>query len=357
MMQLDELYQQVAETISSLDMESIWRGFQPLKFALYNDEKCFFNGDYIEKSDAFCANTSILYQGEQIAIWKVEQDPIIPILTSKLVHEMFHGYQTLQKWNCWADEMEALYRYRYHAENLSLKCRENDLLLHLLDHFDNALYCELLSHRKERSEKFPYEYAYESKVEEIEGTATYVEWMVLKQLDEKAAQAMATHLRTGITKPEQLFPIRISCYNTGALMTHVLIAAGAYSFTTAERPILCSMLKNVHPSGGNFPGKDICYRKVSGAIASFNHTSEKIIRSTLALHEVVAEGPLTLRCVNIYDARFYKGHLTSRFFLIYGNEKGDHTIYGNFVLEMLDEKTISRIYKWDESSLPHPTVT
>lgn len=131
-MNLDELYSRVSETISSLDFGRIWPGFQPLKFALYDDEKCFYDGMYIEKSDDFCANTSISFQGEQIAIWKVVDDLPIPVLASKIVHEMFHGYQTVENWNCWADEMEALYRYQYNADNLSLKLRENELLLRIL---------------------------------------------------------------------------------------------------------------------------------------------------------------------------------------------------------------------------------
>ena len=139
-MNLDELYSRVSETVSSLDFGRIWPGFRPLKFALYDDEKCFYDGMYIEKSDDFCANTSINFQGEQIAIWKVVDDLPIPVLASKIVHEMFHGYQTVENWNCWADEMEALYRYQYNADNLSLKLRENELLLRILDHFDEASY-------------------------------------------------------------------------------------------------------------------------------------------------------------------------------------------------------------------------
>ena len=195
-MNLDELYSRVSETISSLDFGRIWPGFRPLKFALYDDEKCFYDGAYIEKNDDFCANTSISFQGEQIAIWKVVDDLPVPVLASKIVHEMFHGYQTVENWNCWADEMEALYRYQYNADNLSLKLRENELLLRILDHFDEASYQELLSHRKRRSERHPYEYAYESKVEEIEGTATYVEWMTLRQLDEQAAGNDAAYARS-----------------------------------------------------------------------------------------------------------------------------------------------------------------
>lgn len=344
-MNLEELYSRVSEAISSLDFGRIWPGFRSLKFALYDDKTCFFDGAYIEKSDDFCANTSISFHGEQIAIWKVADVLSLPVLTSKIVHEMFHGYQTVESWNCWADEMEALYRYQYNADNLSLKLRENELLLHLLDHFDEASCQELLSHRKRRSERHPYEYAYESKAEEIEGTATYVEWMTLRQLDEQAATAMEQRMHDAMTKPERLFPIRISCYYSGALMVNALAASGEYSFNAVERPVACSVLKTVCPSDGDFPGKEDCCRRVSDAIASFEETSEQIIQAALEKNNVVLTGPAELLCVNIYDARFYEGYMTSRFFLMYRDESSEKTIPGNFVIEMADEKTISSVYE------------
>lgn len=34
-MQLDGLYGRVSEAVTSLDFQSLWRGFEPLKFALF----------------------------------------------------------------------------------------------------------------------------------------------------------------------------------------------------------------------------------------------------------------------------------------------------------------------------------
>lgn len=346
-MDLKKLYDQVAEAISLLDFERIWPGFAPLRFALYDDEACCFDGAYIEKTGDFCANTSILYKGEQIAIWKVEGAPGLSVLAAKIVHEMFHGYQAQQAWNCWANEMEALYRYRYDAGNLSLKLRENELLVSLLDRFDDAACQELLALRRLRSKRHPYEYSYESKVEEIEGTATYVELQVLRQLDARAAAAMQARMCAAVTKPEALFPVRISCYDTGALMIHALTCAGLYSFQIAERPAACAALKNVRPSDGNFPGKDALLQRASNAVDAFHRDTEAIIRAALAQNEVVAEGPLELACVNLYDARCYRGYTTSRYFLQYRDAEGEKTRFGNFVLRMEDERNILRVYRWD----------
>ena len=90
-------------------------------------------------------------------------------------------------------------------------------------------------------------------------------------------------------------------------------------------------------------------RAAADAVAAFDRESERIVESALELNEVVAEGPLELLCVNIYDARFYNGYITSRYFLLYRDAGGEHTVYGNFVLEMADAKTISRVYRWRAS--------
>ena len=53
-MNLEMQYMKVKEAISSLDLGSIWPGFKPLKFALYDDEKCFFDGQYVCRH-TFCS--------------------------------------------------------------------------------------------------------------------------------------------------------------------------------------------------------------------------------------------------------------------------------------------------------------
>lgn len=345
-MDLEVLYTRVKDTISRLDFQAIWPGFEPLKFALYDDERCCFDGHYVEKTDDFCANTSILYRGEQIAIWMIQGEPDIAVLTSKIVHEMFHGYQTVMGWDCWPDELEALYRYEYDAENLSLRLHENELLLDLLEGFDGSVFRELLSHRKLRSLRYPCQFAYESKVEEIEGTAEYVEWQVLRQLDAEKADALPREMRVGVTKPESLFPIRISCYHTGALMIHALRSAGMYSFYAAERPVIYEALKDTVPSDGGYSGRESSLAKTAKAIKAFNAETEEIIQSALEKNRVILEGPCELVGVNIYNARCRNRFITSTYFLMY-RDKEDKMLQGNFVIRMQDKKTIATVYRWD----------
>ena len=86
---------------------------------------------------------------------------------------------------------------------------------------------------------------------------------------------------------------------------------------------------------------------VSEAIASFERESAQIVRSAREKNELVADGPLELLGVNIYDARFYQRYITSKFFLLYRDGKGENTLSGHFVIEMADKKTIARVYRWE----------
>ncbi len=343
---LEKLYDQICETINTLDFDAIWEGFRPLKFGLYNDTECFFDGRYIEKTADFCANTSIEYKGEIIAIWNVEEEMSIPKFTSCIVHEMFHAFQEKQGWDCWPKEMEALYKYKYSEENLSIKLHENKLLLGMLEGYDEAKYKELLSCRKYRSEKFPYEFSYECCGEEIEGSANYVEWQALRQLDENEAENLVADMRKTMLQPEYFFPIRISGYYTGALLINAMIQAGGYNYGAENRPVIKQILKSLSPISAVKAGTEEERGTVSEALASFMAESKKIVESSVAANEVVLTGPVTMGSVNVYDARCYNGYLTSRFFLMYFENGEKKVIRDNYVIKMKDEKTIEKVYRW-----------
>ena len=174
-MELHEYYSEINSRIEKIDFDALWKDFKPLRFALYNDKKCFFDGQYIEKTDDFFANTAIEFNGEVIAIWNVSEPTDSDVLTSKIVHEMFHGFQTISGEKRYADEMDALFEYCYSNENLSVKAEENRLLSELAEHFDYAKFTGFLGLRKMRAEQFEYEFRYETSIEQIEGTANFVE--------------------------------------------------------------------------------------------------------------------------------------------------------------------------------------
>ena len=52
--------------------------------------------------------------------------------------------------------------------------------------------------------------------------------------------------------------------------------------------------------------------------------------------------------VNLYDARYKDGYITSRYFVIYQEGDQQKTIYGNYIVRMADETTIECIYRWPQ---------
>ena len=130
-------------------------------------------------------------------------------------------------------------------------------------------------------------------------------------------------------------------------MTYAMIRAGDYTFTPVERPAIHYVMKMTQTSDGSFTEKENCCQKVSSAIAAFHKVSEAAIQAALARNEVVINGPLELLGVNIYDARFYRGYVTSRYFLQYQDVSGPHTLSGNYIVKMADERTIACVYSWD----------
>jgi hypothetical protein len=222
MYKLDELYYEVNKYIKMLDFNELWNGFKPFKFALYNDNECFFDGHYIEKTNDFIANTSINYKNEIIAIWNVMEEVNPIILTSKIIHEMYHGYQMLNNESRFPNELDALYNYKYNDNNLSIKLIENKLIAELVSKFDIDKYRYLLSLRKYRFNNYNYEYVYESKIEQIEGSACYVELNVLKQLSNELYLNKLNSMKKRVVNPNNLLPIRIISYDIGALLLTIL---------------------------------------------------------------------------------------------------------------------------------------
>lgn len=344
-MNLKDIYDKLSAKIDTLDFNKIWAGFKPIRFALYNETECFFAGEYIEKTVEFCANTAIEFSGEIIAIWNMQEEMDLDILASKMVHEMFHGFQEIQEWNCFPREMEALCRYQYNENNLSIKLHENRLLLEIADCFDHAKYDEVLACRKYRKEHFPYEFGYEVSGEEIEGCANYIEWMVLKQINPKKADELIAEMKKVMIKPDYFFPIRITSYYTGALMINAAIQAGDYEYGPKKRPFGLQLVDRAKREIDDCSVTELLDEGMVTAISNFEKSTKDIITKAVAKDEVVVMGPCKLKSVNIYDAKYMDSYITSRFFVMYADDEGDKIVRGDFVVKMNEKGMIEKIYR------------
>ena len=339
-MDLEKLYYEIKNYIEIVDFSKLWRGFEPLKFALYTDGECFFDGTYIDKTDVFLGDTSILYNGEWIAIWNVQEQISPIVLTSKIIHEMFHGFQMTHNDSRFFDELDALYNYKYEEGNLNLKLKENHLLYHLSTRFDKNMFGEFLRIRKYRSNSFCYAYHYESSIEQIEGTANFVELYCLKQLSAELFEKALSQMRERIIHPNNFLPIRVICYDIGALMLYVMtenniaFEDGFSSVTFAE-----AIISNVDEEEcvPEYNTKDL--------LDSYNARARQIIQKAITKNTLVSNASCDIWGVNVYDAVFYENHIISRYFVMFGSDDDQHIEYGDFVIETSAYKKATKIYR------------
>lgn len=339
-MDLKKLYYEIKNHIEIVDFSKLWRGFEPLKFALYTDSECFFDGTYIDKTGVFLGNTSILYNGEWVAIWNVQEQINPIVLTSKIIHEMFHGFQMMNQDNRFPDELDALYNYKYEEDNLSLKLMENQLLYHLSTRFDKETFGQFLKIRKYRFDSFRYAYHYESCIEQIEGTANFVELHCLKQLSAELFEKAFSAMRERIIKPYSLLPIRAICYDIGALLLYVItensiaFEDGFSSVTFAE-----AILSNVNGK------KYVPEHNMKCLLESFAARAGEVVRKAKEKNSIVVDTPCDLLGLNVYDAIFFEKYIISRYFVMFGSDDKQQIEYGDFVIETNSYKKATKIYR------------
>lgn len=339
-MDLEKLYYEIKNYIETVDFSKLWRGFRPLKYALYTDSECFFDGAYIEKTDVFLGNTSILYNGEWIAIWNVQErsDPVV--LTSKIVHEMFHGFQMVNNDRRFPDELHALYNYKYEEDNLDLKLTENRLLCNLSIRFDKEMFEELLQIRKYRFDSFRYAYHYEASIEQIEGIANFVELQCLKQLSDKLFEKALSAMRKRITDPNNLLPVRVICYDVGALLLYVMTENDiAFDDGFSSAAFAETILNDVDGK------KYVPERNMKCLLDGHNAKASEIIRRAKEKNEIVADTPCDILGVNVYDAVFCEDHIISKYFVMFGSGDDHQVEYGDFVIETNEYRKAAKIYR------------
>lgn len=308
---------------------------------MYNDTECFFDGNYIEKTDQFLANTAIEYNGEYIAIWYVSGETDLDILASKMIHEMFHGFQNSNQDSRFPQELEALYRYRYSNGNLSLKRQENCMIAELAQKFDRQKLEQILQYRKYRYHHFRYEFLYEAKIEQIEGAANYVELQALKQLSEPLYLQKLEKMTRSLSDPASLLPVRIVSYDVGALLLHVMKENGVafdqgFGDHTFSENLICTV--NEAPLQG--------FEENMGAyIDAYFDQAKQVIERAVRKNDIVMEHRAALLGVNVYNAVYLDGYLTSTFFVMYGDEASPTIEHGNFVIETPEEGIVTKVYR------------
>lgn len=342
-MDLSVAWQEIKQRVDRVDFSGLWRGFQKTKFAVYNDTSCFFDGAYIEKTQDFLANTAIRYNNEYIAIWYLPEAPNDwDQLSASIIHEMFHAFQNISGETRWPNEIEALLHYCYTSENLSAKLKEAELISSLFKTESSKDFETLLRLRKYRALEHPYEYNYEARIEQIEGSANYVELRALEQLDPVKAKAKWESMPASILDPTQYLPIRIVSYAMGALLLACIKRHSDFDFESfSDEPFAIKMIENVEPLSVSVQPSPA----IETILKEYQAETNAIIENVLAKNDIVLEGKFSLVGLNIYNARWNGRFATSTYFVAWQDGAEMKTLSGDFVVEIDENYNILTVYR------------
>ncbi|ABX42358.1 hypothetical protein [Lachnoclostridium phytofermentans] len=341
-MDLMKMYEQVQQRVNQINFQYLWRGFREYEFALYDDTIVILNGVSIPKTDEFLANTSIFYQGRYIAIWYITVDIDVDILTSKIIHEMFHAYQNQMQDCRFVNEFEALCNYQYSPLYLQLKHNENLLLADMVSDFSIEKLNNFLTYRKIRQIEFSYQYNYENSIEAIEGSAQYVEMQVLKTLSARKYLEFLKGIIDRVCSINNLIPVRIISYDIGALFLSVCFQNNlplALEIGNTSEIFYSKLITQAH-----YKKLDIA---IEPEIINFYNGYTKMLRgkidNIITNSSEVIKGNFELLGFNVYSARFIDGYAYSEYFLMYKDNQ-PITLYGNYLFKLENDR-VTEIYK------------
>lgn len=332
-MDLVQVYEEVKTRIKKLDFETLWPEFHSLEFALYDREKVALDGEVIDWSPEFVANTSIEYKGRRLAIWNMDQEYDYDRLTSLIVHEMFHSFQHEKDEKRWAKEFDAIVNYQYNKRLLQLKKNENQLLVQLLEHFEWDKWKELLEIRRIRKEEYPYETQYEECIEAIEGSAQYVEFQVLKMLKPALYEENRNRLIKQLLDINNYIPTRMIQYACGAFMLEVCIENGLpVDLTLGNHDKI--FYHQVLEEGMPYQKREIPIQpEVERYYDAIYQGYQKQIDEACANGKNLITKPVRLTGLNVYNAWYYKGYVHTTFFLMY-EDKEVTQLHGNYLCRL-----------------------
>lgn len=223
-MDLSELcnsYNTVNTILNTIDFNLLFKGFHKYRFALYTSKEIIIDGRLLPYQDGFIGNTSIFYQGEYIAIWNIESDPIDDPekLAYCLIHEMFHCHQSANNDTRYPSDFELL-NYPDDVENFVSKYNENRYLADAYERHDIELLRKFAYIRDIRYKIYPFMVRQELKAETLEGMAEYIGLKALKLINaEKYRVVVNDYLGKLKAESNLLFDVRRISYFTGAIFS------------------------------------------------------------------------------------------------------------------------------------------
>lgn len=216
-------YEKVSRKLDNVDFGKIHPGFHRFPFALYNDETVWLEDREIPQQ-GFFGNTAIEFEGQLIAIWRVDEDIDkidLDAFAANMVHEMFHAFQKEQQMNAEAPNDMKMMMYPEKADNYLLKQHENVMIAEAIGTSGQEkieLYRTILASRELRRKQIGDFIEQEYLIEQWEGIAESCGMLALKQLAPDKYDKKVSDYCEIVRRGDYLFDVRLNAYYTGTLM-------------------------------------------------------------------------------------------------------------------------------------------
>ncbi len=178
---MNNIRRAIDERLKLINFDDLYKGFREYDYAIYDDEYVYLKDKIISKDQRFIGNTAIKYDDSYLAIW-YKPDGDKDILTSNIIHEMFHCYQYDTKIPFSIDDINAT-KNNLDKEYLQLKHLEKKYLVEAIKTLNEKAYSKVLSIRNKRK-TLNTVYDYELSIETLEGVAESCKLNALKILNQ-----------------------------------------------------------------------------------------------------------------------------------------------------------------------------
>ena len=218
-MDLLKIYNEVDAVLKTVDFSALFAGFHPYNYALYNNKEICLVGEILPYQEDFKGNTAIEHNGEYIAIWNMELDPVDDMekLAYLLVHEMFHCHQRANGKKRYPSDL-VLLKYPSDMDNFEKKYNENLYLAKSYETHDLNALQKFAQIRTMRMKAYPDMVRQELKVETLEGAAEYVGLKALQRINpDKFTDVINEYLCNLRKQDSLLFDVRRISYYSGVL--------------------------------------------------------------------------------------------------------------------------------------------
>lgn len=149
-------------------------------------------------------------------------------------------------------------------------------------------------------------------------------------------------LKTRVLVADYFYPVRVSCYDVGAVLFQVLKDNRLLEFEEQTNAL------SADRSLSDFQGSKLevkLNQKVMLGLNRYKRSTMELIHTGIRNGKLIVEGELEVLGVNFYNARYAEGFIFTTYFVWYRKEGQENLRYGDFLIQLDEQNKGSKIYQ------------